>query len=317
MGQCGHGGYSSTGWYLPAPSFLKNFAVRQMRSGSMSASRTATEISEPEKPSDSLPSVPKSASLRSLGVSPRWILNIVARALASGSGTYTRFSNRRRMAASISQGVLVAPSTRMPSCVLPTPCICTRNSVLMRRALSFSPELRDEQRESISSMKIIAGFFSRAISNKLRTSLSDSPCHLETRSEEETEKKVDAASVATALARYDLPVPGGPYNRMPFQGRRLPVNSFGNLAGRMTASFSASLAPSRPATSSHFTLGRSVTMALARAPRILACSASPLASPVPPPPPLAVAPPPEALGSAAGDAPPLLISFLICSALVM
>lgn len=125
---------------------------------------------------------------------------------------------------------------------LPTPCICTRNSVLMRRALSFSPELRDEQRESISSMKIIAGFFSRAISNKLRTSLShsnargllciqaarrtacwvcgpggththtylsDSPCHLETRSEEETEKKVDAASVATALARYDLPVPGG------------------------------------------------------------------------------------------------------------
>lgn len=115
--------------------FLKNFAVRQMRSGSMSASRTATEISEPEKlntvrhvavlcvrkseshlklcapnttrrwstllraaaatvyPSDSLPRVPKSESLRSLGVSPRWILNIVARALASGSGTYTRFSN--------------------------------------------------------------------------------------------------------------------------------------------------------------------------------------------------------------------------------
>ena len=37
-----------------------------------------------------------------------------------------------------------------------------------------------------------------------------SPSHLETRSEEETEKKVELlASVATALARYDLPVPGG------------------------------------------------------------------------------------------------------------
>jgi hypothetical protein len=58
-------------------------------------------------------------------------------------------------------------------------------------------------------MKTMEGFFSRASSNRLRTRRSDSPCHLETRSEEETEKKVAAASVATALARYDLPVPGG------------------------------------------------------------------------------------------------------------
>ena len=39
--------------------------------------------------------------------------------------------------------------------------------------------------------------------------LSLSPRYLETRSEEDTEKKVESASVATALARYDLPVPGG------------------------------------------------------------------------------------------------------------
>jgi hypothetical protein len=40
-------------------------------------------------------------------------------------------------------------------------------------------------------------------------------CHLDTRSLEDIAKKVESASVATALARYDLPVPGGPYSRMP------------------------------------------------------------------------------------------------------
>ena len=39
--------------------------------------------------------------------------------------------------------------------------------------------------------------------------LSLSPRYLDMRSEDEMEKKVESASVATALARYDLPVPGG------------------------------------------------------------------------------------------------------------
>ena len=40
--------------------------------------------------------------------------------------------------------------------------------------------------------------------------LSLSPSHLDTRSDEETDIKVELfASVATAFARYDLPVPGG------------------------------------------------------------------------------------------------------------
>lgn len=37
------------------------------------------------------------------------------------------------------------------------------------------------------------------------------------------EKKVELlASVATALARYDFPVPGGPNSRMPLHGVRFP-----------------------------------------------------------------------------------------------
>ena len=35
-------------------------------------------------------------------------------------------------------------------------------------------------------------------------------------------KNVESASVATALARYDFPVPGGPYNRKALHGRLLP-----------------------------------------------------------------------------------------------
>lgn len=58
-------------------------------------------------------------------------------------------------------------------------------------------------------MKMIAGFLSLADSKSVLTSLSLSPSHLLTRSEEEMEKKVESASVATALAKYDFPVPGG------------------------------------------------------------------------------------------------------------
>jgi hypothetical protein len=57
------------------------------------------------------------------------------------------------------------------------------------------------------------------------------------------------------LAKKLFPVPGGPYNKIPFQGFLLPWNNCGNFIGKMTASFKASLAFSNPATSSHFTLG--------------------------------------------------------------
>jgi len=36
---------------------------------------------------------------------------------------------------------------------------------------------------------------------------------------------VESASVATALAKYDFPVPGGPYKRKALQGRLLPKES--------------------------------------------------------------------------------------------
>ena len=205
---------------------------------------------------------------------------------------YIRFSKRRLIAGSSCHGIFVAPSTSTPVSSLPTPCICTRlrrvhqslhiceraacthNSVLIRRDASDSPSPRVPASESTSSIKIIAGFCSLAIVKSCLTSRSDSPIHLLTRSDDETEKNVLFASVATAFARNDLPVPGGPYRRIPRQGVRLPVNKCGNLMGRITASFSASLAESSPATSSHDTFGVSDIMADISAPRSFFASAS-------------------------------------------
>lgn len=55
--------------------------------------------------------------------------------------------------------------------------------------------------------------------------------------------------------------PGGPYNKIPVQGFLTPVNNYGNLIGRITDSFNAFFADSRPLISSHETLGLSVIIA--------------------------------------------------------
>lgn len=104
-------------------------------------------------------------------------------------------------------------------------------------------------------MKIIAGLFSLANLKSYLTKRSLSPNHLLTKSDELIEKKVPSASVAQALAKYDFPVPGGPYSKIPLHGFLSPVNNYGNFVGKITASCKEPFACSRPATSVHFTLG--------------------------------------------------------------
>ena len=58
-------------------------------------------------------------------------------------------------------------------------------------------------------MNMIEGFRSLAILKSYLINLSDSPTNFEIRSEEETEKNVPSHSVAQALAKNVLPVPGG------------------------------------------------------------------------------------------------------------
>ena len=90
------------------------------------------------------------------------------------------------------------------------PLIRTRSSFFRRREASDSPSRRVDASASTSSMKMIAGRRRAASSKSARTSFSLSPTHLDTRSDDDTEKKVASTSVATAFARCDLPVPGGP-----------------------------------------------------------------------------------------------------------
>ena len=67
------------------------------------------------------------------------------------------FSNRLLSASSISHGKFVAASTITVPPSLPIPSICVRISLFTRREASWSVPLREEQRESISSMKIVEG----------------------------------------------------------------------------------------------------------------------------------------------------------------
>ena len=76
---------------------------------------------------------------------------------------------------------------------------------------------------SISSKKIVLGAKCLAISNKTRTSFSESPLHFDTILLADILKKVVLHSVATALANIVFPVPGGPNNKTPLQGSNNPV----------------------------------------------------------------------------------------------
>jgi len=62
---------------------------------------------------------------------------------------------------------------------------------------------------------MIDGACSLAYSNSALIVFSASPTHLLMRSEDEIEKNVAFAILAQAFAKKVLPVPGGPYSRIP------------------------------------------------------------------------------------------------------
>lgn len=72
------------------------------------------------------------------------------------------------------------------------------------------PSIRLLPIESTSSMKMIEGACSRAMTNSSRTILDPSPMYFCTSSEPETRMKQQSVWCATARARRVLPVPGGP-----------------------------------------------------------------------------------------------------------
>ena len=126
----------------------------------------------------------------------------------------------RSRAGSIRFGRFVAAITTTP-CNSSSPSISARIVLTTRSVTAGSPRPppRDGRQESISSMKITAGATWRARAKRRETCCSDSPYHLDRRSDDLVATKFASASRATAFASRVLPVPGGPKSRKPLAGR--------------------------------------------------------------------------------------------------
>mmetsp|Transcript_34267 Transcript_34267/g.61826 ORF Transcript_34267/g.61826 Transcript_34267/m.61826 type:complete len:390 (+) Transcript_34267:479-1648(+) len=240
----------------------------------IAASRQMFVISSPEYPSNCFAIESKSTSAATSTVL-RLISKSWRRCASPGSGIYTRFSRRRRMASSMSHGKFVAaktntclgPSFSSPPPVLCTPSTWTSSSVLTRRLASCSPCVpRWLHNESTSSMKMMEGALRRAKSNNTRTSRSLSPRYLLASVAELTLKNVHSVSVAAALASMVFPVPGGPNRRTPLTGRRIPVKNSGMSRGSTVASSRTRFGSSKPAMSDHLIPGLESIISLSSIP---------------------------------------------------
>lgn len=135
-----------------------------------------------------------------------------------------------------------------------TPSNWTKNSVFNLLLDSFSLLLLFVNKLSASSKNITEGDNFLLISNNALTNFSLSPTHLLVNEEAEIEKNVALHWEATAFARSVFPVPGGPNNKIPVAGERIPVNKSGLLLGNIIFSYNISLAVFKPAISSHSVL---------------------------------------------------------------
>ena len=115
--------------------------------------------------------------------------------------------------------------------------------------------------ESISSMKMIEGACSLAITNNSRTILDPSPIYFCTNSDPETRIKQQSVWWATARASRVFPVPGGPYINTPL-GWAIPSdsNSSGCFIGSSITSFISLICFSNPPTMSYVASGTASTL---------------------------------------------------------
>jgi len=174
-----------------------------------------------------------------------------------------RRSNRpgRRIAGSRISLRLVQPITLTLDNGL-NPSISAKNCINVR-CTSRSPLVPNSillaARESSSSIKIIEGAFSLASSKISLTNLAPSPINFCTSSEPTISINVELVEAATALANKVLPVPGGPYNKIPFGGS-MPtfLNNSGFFKGSSTTSRISCTSCFNPPTSDHLILGFSI-----------------------------------------------------------
>ncbi len=192
-------------------------ALRRVASRAASLARLAR--SAPVKPGVSA----AIASALTPGAMPtlaRWMRSTSTRPFLSGRSTSTWRSNRpaRSSAGSSTSGRLVEPMMTRP--VLGSKPSISESSWFSVCSFSSWPPmpgpLRAPPSASISSMKMMAGAFSRACLNMSRTRAAPTPTIISTNSEPEMEKNGTPVSPATARASSVLPVPGGPTSSTPF-----------------------------------------------------------------------------------------------------
>mmetsp|Transcript_68121 Transcript_68121/g.210764 ORF Transcript_68121/g.210764 Transcript_68121/m.210764 type:complete len:259 (-) Transcript_68121:647-1423(-) len=143
-----------------------------------------------------------------------WILRISCLASSLGFGNSTFLSIRPGLSKASSRMSMrfVAMMTLM-FCVASKPSSWFSSSSMVRwtsESPPCSPSTRDEPMESISSMKMMEGACSRAMTKSSRTMRLPSPMYFCTSSPPETRMKQQFVWCATARARRVLPVPGGP-----------------------------------------------------------------------------------------------------------
>ena len=160
-----------------------------------------------------------------MGLSFTYISRITCLVFLSGLGTNTILSNLPGLinAMSIMSTLLVAARTTTPSnSCMPSSSVRSWDTILsvlvfipIPPSIPAPPPLVGAI-ESISSKNITHGAACLAFLNISLIPFSDSPTHLDINSGPFTPIKLASDSVATAFASMVLPVPEGPWSRMPF-----------------------------------------------------------------------------------------------------
>mmetsp|Transcript_65222 Transcript_65222/g.149376 ORF Transcript_65222/g.149376 Transcript_65222/m.149376 type:complete len:225 (-) Transcript_65222:569-1243(-) len=201
--------------------------TRRSRSANIPASVHTALISAPDAPGSCSAILARSMP-RIKFILREWIFRMSARAISLGLGNSILRSMRpgRISASSRMSSRFVAIRTLMldedskPSSWLSSSSIvrCTSESP------PSDPSIRLLPIESTSSMKMMLGACSRAMTNSSRTMRDPSPMYFCTSSEPDTRMKQQSVWCATARASSVLPVPGGPYRITPLGGL-MPISS--------------------------------------------------------------------------------------------
>ena len=186
--------------------------------------------------------------------------NIAILPCKSGASTFILLSNLPALsnAGSSTSSLFVAAIT-ITFASVSKPSISTRSwfNVCSLSSLLplFFPTLLFLPIASISSINIIEGLEDFAFSNKSLTLEAPTPTNISTNSDPEMLKNEAPDSPATAFASNVFPVPGLPSKSTPLGTLAPAFVYFSGFFRKSTTSFSSSLAPSTPATSSNFTSG--------------------------------------------------------------